>query len=260
MTDTSTVGRRLPIWGYLVLVVAYLAIIQMLPTLTSSGDGEYASFDSVDAIASTLLVAAGTGSLIALAAVAVLGWWRPVFIESRRLPRWAWTFPMIMLGAILAGTAYGELADKGATYTLMLLLGALLVGVSEETMFRGIGVTTFRQAAQSEIAVAMWSSLVFGLAHATNIFGEGIGAIPQVLTTAIAGYFFYIARRVSGTLIVPIVIHGLWDFGLFSNHAGEEIGVGAGVFILVDVILLVIAIATFRKVFPKQDAEPVTTT
>jgi hypothetical protein len=251
MTQDNASLRRLPIWGFLVIVVGYLAAIHYVPRLVSDGSGEYGVFTSVSDVASRLMPAAGLGAVIALVIVAILGWWRPVFRDTRGLPRWTWIFPGFMLAAILVGTAYGSLADKGAGFTATLLVSALLVGLSEETLFRGIGVTVFRQAGHSEVAVALWTSLIFGLAHATNIFSEGVGAIPQVLTTAMAGYFFYITRRVSGTLIAPIILHGLWDFGLFSNQLTDEIGLGAGLFIIVDVVLLIVAIATFRKVFPK---------
>jgi hypothetical protein len=42
--------------------------------------------------------------------------------------------------------------------------------------------------------------MLFGLAHATNIISESVGALPQVLVTAVAGYFFYVTRQVSGLL------------------------------------------------------------
>ena len=71
----------------------------------------------------------------------------------------------------------------------MLVVGFLFIGVSEELMFRGIGVTAFRQAGFTEGKVALWTCVLFGLAHATNIFSEGVGALTQVLVTVVAGYF-----------------------------------------------------------------------
>ena len=163
-----------------------------------------------------------------------------------------WVFPVVMLVAIALGTSYGNLSDKGLGYTLMLLVGCLFIGVSEELMFRGIGVTAFRQAGFTEGKVALWTCVLFGLAHATNIFSEGIGALPQVLVTVVAGYFFYVTRRVSGLLIVSMIIHGLWDFGLFTNTLSTPPGFGGIVFILADIVLAIVAIVTIRKVFPKD--------
>src|SRR6476620_8273162 len=104
-------------------------------------------------------------------------------------------------------------------------------------MFRGIGVTAFRQAGFSEGKVALWTCVLFGLAHSTNVFSEGFGALPQVLITAVAGYFFYIIRRVSGLLIVAMILHGLWDFGLTTNTLSTTPGLGVAASILADIVL-----------------------
>ena len=144
------------------------------------------------------------------------------------------------------------MSEKGLSFTVLLLVGCLFIGVSEELMFRGIGITTFRQAGFSEGKVALWTCVLFGLAHATNIFSEGISALTQVLITAIAGYFFYIIRRVSGLLIVSMVMHGLWDFGLFTNTLSTPPGIGVVAFILADVVLAIVAVATIRKIFPRH--------
>ncbi len=248
----QTTRRRLPIWGYLLLVVGYLLAIQTIPQLTKPNDTEYANFETISEVTRGLWVTTGVGILIVLVVVGVLRWWRPVFVEENRLPRWVWLFPIVLLVTVAAGTAYSRLADRGATFTILLLIGALAVGVSEEGLFRGIGVVTFREAGYSEGMVALWTSVIFGLAHATNLFTEGFGAIPQVLTTAVAGYFFYLTRRVSGSLIVAMAVHGLWDFGLISCNLGDAISLGAALFVLTDVILAIVAIATIRKVFPRK--------
>ena len=225
-----------------------------MPRLTTPADSKYATYTDTASVVGGLWVTVGVGSLIGLVTVAVLGWWRPAFIEDRRLPRWTWLFPAVMLVAIIGGVSYGNLSDKGMTYTLMLLVGCLFIGVSEELMFRGIGVTAFRLAGFTEGKVALWTSVLFGLAHATNIFTEGISALTQVLITAVAGYFFYVTRRVSGLLVVSMIVHGLWDFGLFTNTLSTPTGTGGLVFILADVVLAIVAIVTIRKVFPGHRA------
>lgn len=252
MTDSPPrTGRRLPVWGFLLLVIGYLAAIQTIPRFTSPADDAYATFSTVESVVGSLWVTVGLGSLIAIVAVAVLGWWRPVFVDDRRLPRWVWLFPVLMLVAIVVGTSYGNLAAKGLTMTLMLLVGSLFVGVSEELMFRGIGVVAFRQAGFTEGKVALWTCVVFGVAHATNILSEGIASLGQVLITVIAGYFFYLIRRVSGLLIVSIIVHGLWDFGLLTNTLSTPMGFGVAAFIVIDIVLAVVALVTIRKVFPR---------
>jgi membrane protease YdiL (CAAX protease family) len=255
----SSTGRRLPIWGFILLAVGYLAAVQLVPRLTTPDDSKYATYTDTASVVGGLWVTVGVGSLIGLVAVAVLGWWRPVFVEDRRLPRWTWVFPVVMLVAIAAGVSYGNLSDKGYTYTLMLLVGCLFIGLSEELMFRGIGITAFLQAGFTEGKVALWTCVLFGLAHATNIFTEGVGALPQVLVTAVAGYFFYVTRRVSGLLIVSMIIHGLWDFGLFTTTLSTPTSIGGVLFILADIVLAILAIVTIRKVFPRHQQLPTTT-
>jgi len=247
--------RRLPIWGFILLVLVYIVLVQFIPRLTKEEGGEYATFQTVSEVISGLWVTVGVGSAVALIAVAVLRWWRPVFIEDakQRLRGWVWVFPIIIIAAIVGGTAYGKLADQGGTYILAMLLGAVFIGVSEEVMFRGVGVTAFRRAGFTEGWVALWTSVIFGLVHATNLFSEGIAALPQVLVTACAGYFFYLARRVSGGLWLPILLHGLWDFGSMSNLLGESTSIGAGAFLVADAVMLIIAVFTIRKIFPRLE-------
>lgn len=79
-------------------------------------------------------------------------------------------------------------------------------------MFRGIGVTAFRANGYQEGKVALWSSIVFGAAHLTNAIGGGGGAaVGQAIAVSFAGYFFYLTRRVSGGLLLPAIVHGLFD-------------------------------------------------
>ena len=83
--------------------------------------------------------------LFVYAVVAFLGWWRPVFVDDRPVQRWVVAVPVIMLVAIVAGTNYGGLADRGLAFALLLLLSTLMVGFAEEGMFRGIGVSPCAQ-------------------------------------------------------------------------------------------------------------------
>jgi uncharacterized protein len=98
------------------------------------------------------------------AVVAYLRWWRPVLIDDRPVQRWVWVLPIIMAVTIVAGVNYGGLADQGLGFTVLLLLTTMCVGFAEEGMFRGIAVTTFRRRGFNEGKVALWSTLLFGLA------------------------------------------------------------------------------------------------
>ena len=86
-TTPPATGRQLPVWGFLVLVVGYLAAIQLIPRLTAPPGDAYASFPTTESVVGGLWVTVAVGSLIGLVAVAVLGWWRPVFVDDHRLPQ-----------------------------------------------------------------------------------------------------------------------------------------------------------------------------
>ena len=145
------------------------------------------------------------------------------------MQRWVWVVPIIFALAIVLGIDYADLADKEIGFVLLLLLGALCVGFAEEGMFRGIGVTALRDHGLSEARVALWSSVIFGAVHLTNALSTGGAAIGQAIAVSFAGYFFYLTRRVSGGLVVPAVLHGMFDFSILSGTVVDDSAYPGGV-------------------------------
>ena len=214
---------RLSIPAFLAIVAVYLAIVQGVGALGQAQlDGfEDGSFRTSEQVALGLLLPIGLSVVFVYAVVAALGWWRPVLVDDRPVQRWVWVVPAVFGLAVAIGIDYGALADKSAGFVLLLLLAALCVGFAEEGMFRGIGVTTLRENGLSEARVALWSSVIFGAVHLTNAIGTGGAAVGQAIAVSFAGYFFYLTRRVSGGLVVPAVVHGLFDFSILSAAVGD---------------------------------------
>ena len=100
---------------------------------------------------------------------------------------------------------------------MALAVGTLFVGFSEEMLCRGTGLVGLRGGFKEPVAWAL-SCLLFGLIHALNaFFGQSIGStIQQIVFAFAAGTVFYITRRVSGTLIVCMVLHAWVDFTIFG--------------------------------------------
>lgn len=76
----------------------------------------------------------------------------------------------------------------------------------------------------SEVRAWLISTLLFSALHVPNVF-FGLPSVEmplQVLLTFIFGSGMYVIRRIAGTLILPMVLHGLWDSALF-------LGVSTGV-------------------------------
>lgn len=77
--------------------------------------------------------------------------------------------------------------------------------------------------------------------HGINIFlGQSVAAtIPQIGQAFLQGLTFYILRRVIGSLIGAMVLHGAWDFSVFSlDQAGGSnplavLVIGSGVLALI---------------------------
>ena len=68
------------------------------------------------------------------------------------------------------------------------------------------------------------SSLIFGLLHASNILG-GQEVLTVALTVVFAfgfGICMYLTLRVTGNLIWPMLLHGLYDPTLFLATGGID--------------------------------------
>jgi uncharacterized protein len=215
-----------------------------------------------------VVIPVAIGSAVLAVLTTALGWWKPVLSElpsdPPKPPRWLLVIPGLVLLIGLVGIPYGNLGDIGGSYLLWLALGTLLVGFSEELVFRGLAVVGFR-GGYSEVRVWIWSSVLFGLLHGVNVvLGQGIvPTIRQVIFAFVLGSIFYAIRRTTGTIIVGMVLHGLWDFSAFARaaEAGTSATRGtvdiasAGVG-LVQSLLAFVAVVLFivgaRKLFPKK--------
>ena len=240
-------------WLVAVLVV-YLVIIQGLGLALSSGeDFEYGKFPTTEALLRSTTVPVAVSVVFVLVLVGWLGWWPRVRREPLRLGRWAWIFPAAMLVSALVMTDYSRLGDVGTSLVLALLATTLLVGIGEEVMFRGVALWATRDlSGWSEVKAALVTAVIFGGVHITNIFTEGPGALGQAVVVSVAGLFFYIARRVSGGLLVPVVVHAVWDFSLFSSNLGSDPDANALAVLasLTTVVLAIVVIVRRKTIWP----------
>ncbi|TXS35696.1 CPBP family intramembrane glutamic endopeptidase [Streptomyces sp. OR43] len=246
-------GRELTWPWFLVVVVAYLAVLKGTgAAIGIDTSGSESQFPTTESVIRNGLVPIAVSVLFGAAVVTWLGWWREVLHYRAPARTWVWFVPLSMLAAALLGMNYPNLTAQKASLVLSLLAMTACVGIAEELMFRGIGVQVFKRAGLTEGKVALYSSLVFGLVHLSNAFGDGSRVVLQAVVVSTSGYFFYLCLRVGGSLLLPMAVHGLWDFGLLSNSVGTDPRTSAGMVlpIVLQVVLIVLLIIKRRSVDP----------
>lgn len=175
--------------------------------------------DSAANVRDAMAIALGAGSAYLVIVATALGWWGPAIREARRAGRaWMWCLPIIIVVAIalnLASTRWGRIDHLGA-YLFWLVIGSVLVGFAEEFVTRGLLLVGAR-GSLPEVGVWFVTSLCFGLLHVPNaLFGQDAGTTAfQVFFAFGLGTALYVTRRLSGTLIIAMVLHGAWDFSVF---------------------------------------------
>ena len=186
----------------------------------------------------------GAGAFL-VALVLVMGWKDMGFNAPRPWSslRLFW-FPLLYIGLFLAVSLFVGLPP--AHVIAILALNTLLVGFSEELMFRGV---LFR-ALQSRLAIwpAIWlTSILFGSVHVVNAFttGDLLGASVQAVTAFMSGVFFLAMVLRTGSIWPSMLFHAGWDFLLVmtaagaASRAGEAASGTSGHLLLVFPLLLI---------------------
>lgn len=131
-------------------------------------------------------------------------------------------FIVIILLSFLMG--FASLFDSPASgmEIFCLIVQMLLVGITEETLFRGLMQNAFHtyfgeDTAGHVAAAAVMTGVVFGTAHLTNALRPGVSlaaAATQAAVIIFNGiYFAAIYFRTGKNLWYVSLIHGLYDLG-----------------------------------------------
>ena len=174
--------------------------------------------------------------LAVLFMIAYTKWFAPEFKGVFKTSRLATGLAFVWLAFAFKffGAYFVTLADSGFYFkpTVAALAMAIAAGFYEETIFRGvtvpIGMRYFKSEKRVGILVLI-SALVFGLMHIGNIAnGASIQmGIAQGIATTFAGIFFIAVYLRTGNLLIPIFMHGIFDYMCFTVDPTLENGIMA---------------------------------
>lgn len=242
LQPTVTVG--------IVVGVVYTIILSTVQQLAGVPYDEF--FDSASNTWRAPVLSLAIGSVLLLG---FLAWarWDLVWRDPARLPvsRLAWFLLGLFTVCIVVRGAGISWADIDPELLAAVLCLGVLVGLSEELLFRGIFLRCMRNGRMSEGAAALWTAAAFGLFHLPNVFlGTGITGLTQVVLAGLSGIALYYFRVAFGALVVGMVMHGLFDITTFLSPDYGATWSTRGVLpvqVLTWVVGGVVALQLFRK-------------
>ena len=215
----------------LIVFVIWLAIVFGGELLAAGGDPT--GLDEM--VQSQIVPALVVAPIFLLLVIAYFKWWQETglkWVDNNRSLLLLW-LPAL---AIIINLALGLPNNTtGGTVLLIVLVNTLLVGISEELMFRGILLHGARSRYRFWAAILI-VSILFGLIHALNGFITGeFGAALFQSVTAFASGLMYMGLRLRQNSLLPVMlVHGLWDFSVFSaGQATMAIALVSIVFVII---------------------------
>lgn len=219
-------------WRALLLTAAYFILFQLLSLAFTPLALNIEEPSSAAGIAVFYVLPELVGAVILAAFTLSVGWWAELFGRQPIRGRgWMWiTIVVVLLFNVLrfATIDYGRAGiDVVATW----LLAGLLIGFTEEVLTRGLVVNLLRKAGYREVVVAVISAALFAGLHAGNLLsGQNLLATGfQLIYTFAFGILMYLALRVTGTIIAPILLHASTDPSIFLQTAYPAEGALTGV-------------------------------
>lgn len=159
------------------------------------------------------------------AAALIFHWYDLGFRRPHSLFQVMW-FPSLYL--LLFAGDIAVLGIPPLTVVVFVAINTLLVGISEEVMFRGVLFRAFDKAMAIWPAILI-TSVLFGAVHILNVFitGELLPALMQAIAATMSGVVFMAILLRTGSIWPAIVYHFLWDCLLFlvgsAAHNSAEI-------------------------------------
>lgn len=155
------------------------------------------------------VLAAVIGAGVLIAVLWAFGWLRSALFERHRVgPLWPIAVVLAPIAIYLVAQVLAlDLSTATAAVLIAAITQALMAGLVEELAFRGFALVAARGRLRE-----VWSWLlcagVFSVLHLANIGMQGVGATAlQVVLAFAGGTTFYVLRRFSGSIFLPMAVH-----------------------------------------------------
>jgi len=110
--------------------------------------------------------------------------------------------------------AISEGLENPEFFLYLIPIAVLLVGPGEELLFRGVVQGKLKEA-YGPIPAILVASVLFGAVHVVALTG-GAGAVVYIAVASALGIVLGVIYEWSGNILVPAVVHGLWNAMLFG--------------------------------------------
>lgn len=129
--------------------------------------------------------------------------------------QWLWS-AVLLLAVLVPGLAMldGAAQVSAAVATPVLLAAALQPPIVEEVLMRGLFVHIAERGGFGPVVVTLVGTVVFTLWHVVS-FDLASGLITGLFSIP----FFYVTRYLTGSVLVPIVVHLLGNAGALNGIA-----------------------------------------
>ena len=235
MRVTPRVWIGFAVWAGYVVVIFAVSILSGIPYTDIGTTAESTWRGAVMDLA--------VGAVLLIVLATLLGWWRPALFERKRSHhKWPVFVPVVMFAAAILNLFNTDWSQFDTSFLLSLVALGVLVGFSEELMSRGLVLTAFRSQLAEGWAWFL-SSALFGLMHIVNaaLGAPLLASLTQAGLAFASGTAFYILRRVTGSLIWAMLLHGLWDVSVFAvGHAPVSTPFAAALAPLVGLLALAV--------------------
>lgn len=201
------------------------------------------------------LVSGGIVWAIPLAALFLLVIYRGKWDQLGLIASGSWreARPVMIVVAFLLALAVAN-GLPGTSVLLFLVVNSAAVGVSEELAFRGVALRALRGSYPLRRAVLI-SALAFGAVHSLNaiVTGDLASAVTQSIFAIGMGMWTANIRIRTGSLFLPILLHGLWDLALFIALHGPA---GSPLLLVASVSAVIFAVGLGVWGWRSVEAEP----